>query len=181
MDGWLNADYFPASREILHLDATKTFPFSDGAFDYVYCEHMIEHIPLCDGLRMLQECFRILKKGGVIRISTPNLAFVIDLFRRDKTAIQDAYIRWSTDHYIEDALGYNETYVVNHFVRGWGHQFIYDAKTLRRSLEKAGFAQLSECRLNESDVPELRNLEYEARMPPGFLRMETMTVEATKV
>ena len=41
--GWLNADYFPRSRNILHLDATKPFSLlGSDIFDYVFSEHMIE-------------------------------------------------------------------------------------------------------------------------------------------
>jgi hypothetical protein len=34
---------------------------------------MIEHISKSDGLRLLQECWRILKPGGVIRLTIPDL------------------------------------------------------------------------------------------------------------
>src|SRR6266513_279915 len=44
MVGWLNTDVLPASREVVYLDATRLFPFKDNTFDYVFSEHMIEHI-----------------------------------------------------------------------------------------------------------------------------------------
>src|SRR3954451_18626949 len=66
-DGWLNADLFPRSASVIHLDATALFPFGDESFDYVFSEHMIEHVPYEQGLRMLSECHRVLKRGGKIR------------------------------------------------------------------------------------------------------------------
>ena len=44
LDGWLNSDYYPPLASVLHLDATKRFPFEDNTFDYVFSEHVIEHI-----------------------------------------------------------------------------------------------------------------------------------------
>ena len=44
MVGWLNTDVLPTSRKVAYLDATRRFPFNNDVFDYVYSEHMIEHI-----------------------------------------------------------------------------------------------------------------------------------------
>src|SRR4028119_2083578 len=43
IEGWLNSDYTPKPGVIV-VDATKEFPFENSSFDYIYCEHMIEHI-----------------------------------------------------------------------------------------------------------------------------------------
>src|SRR5579863_5675247 len=69
--GWLQTDLEPDLRSV-YLDATKRFPFADGTFDYIVAEHVIEHVRYEDALKMLHECYRVLKNGGVIRISTPN-------------------------------------------------------------------------------------------------------------
>jgi predicted SAM-dependent methyltransferase len=181
LDGWLNSDLFQHSSSILHLDATDVFPFANDTFDYIYSEHMIEHISYSHGLAMLRECNRVLKNNGTIRISTPNLQFLIDLYRNNKSELQMEYIKWATDTYIETAPYYDDTFVINNFVRCWRHAFIYDEKTLRSSLEKAGFAKIIRCDLNESEHETLRNLENEERLPKGFLKLESVTLEGTKI
>jgi predicted SAM-dependent methyltransferase len=180
LSGWLNTDYFPHSRDIMHLDATQPFPFKNETFDYVFSEHMIEHISYRYGLKMLAECRRVLKPFGNLRISTPNLAFLIDLARTDKSGLQRAYIRWASRTFIAGAPEDNETFVINNFVRDWGHTFIYDEKTLRGAMTSAGFSQITKFELQESRHAALRNLENETRMPPGFLRLETLTLEGGK-
>jgi len=70
--------------------------------------------------------------------------------------------------------------VINNYVRDWGHQFIYDDRTLRFALEGAGFAQLERRLLNDSSDPTLRGLENTERMPEGFLQLESLTLEAVK-
>lgn len=47
-------------------------PYKDKFFDIVYAAELIEHITNPDYL--LEECYRILKPGGFIIITTPNLA-----------------------------------------------------------------------------------------------------------
>jgi predicted SAM-dependent methyltransferase len=180
LEGWLNSDLSPSSNRILRLDATDPFPFPDETFDYVFSEHMIEHNSYSNGLAMLNECYRVLKDNGKIRISTPDLSFLIDLYNQDKSVLQREYIEWATDTFINSAPYYDDTFVINNFVRDWGHLFIYDERTLRLALEKSGFTAITRCNLNESDNEELKQLENENRMPKGFLKLESFTLEAIK-
>ena len=71
-------------------------------------------------------------------------------------------------------------FVVNNFMRDWGHQFVYDAPVLRRCLEEAGFTGVTQPALMESPEPSLRGLEHAARMPEGFLAFESLVFEAVK-
>jgi predicted SAM-dependent methyltransferase len=180
INGWLNSDYQPYPTDTLQLDATQTFPIEDNQFDYIFSEHMIEHLEYAGGSSMLKESFRILRKDGTIRVSTPDLPFLIDLYRSDKSAQQIAYIKWATDNFVP-GTDYDDVFVINNFVRAWGHTFIYDEKTLRSSMEKAGFTNITKCDLNQSVKAPFRDLENETRLPPGFLRMETLTLEGTKL
>jgi predicted SAM-dependent methyltransferase len=180
LDTWLNSDFSPQTPGIVHLDATQRFPFEDCQFDFVFSEHMIEHISFSQGLVMLSECYRVLKERGKIRISTPDLCFLLELYKADKSDFQKEYIRWSTETFIPDAPYDDAIFVINNFVRDWGHLFIYDENTMQYALRKARFSQITRCPLNASDDEVLRNLENEERLPPGFLRLETMTFEGTK-
>ena len=65
-------------------------------------------------------------------------------------------------------------------MRSWGHRFLYDEPVLRRALEDAGFVGVTRHDLDESGEPALRGLANEKRLPEGFLRLETITLEATK-
>ena len=71
--GWANTDCtlnFPAN---IHLDVTRRFPVADAVFDFVYTEHLIEHLTREQADHMLCECYRILKPGGVLRVVCPDL------------------------------------------------------------------------------------------------------------
>lgn len=178
LPGWWNTDLNPCHPSITQLDATQRFPFNDGIFSRVFSEHMIEHVPYAGGLAMLRECNRVLEPGGRIRISTPNLNFLIDLVRRfDKIDLD--YIAWACGVF-NPGEPVRAATVFNNFVRAWGHQFIYDRDTLSTALLAAGFVKIRAHGLQQSEDLEFRGLENDTRMPPGFLALETMTLEAEK-
>ncbi|MHB1157914.1 MAG: class I SAM-dependent methyltransferase [Phycisphaerales bacterium] len=61
-------------------DATA-LPFDDGAFDVVFSNTILHHLPTPRAERMLVECWRVLRSGGVLLIR--------DLFRpRDEDEVE---------------------------------------------------------------------------------------------
>jgi predicted SAM-dependent methyltransferase len=181
LPGWLNVDYVPERRGALYLDARRPFFFKDETFDYIFSEHMIEHMSYHDGLNMLGECHRILKGRGKIRIETPDLAFLIALYCDDKSPLQRDYIAWASRTFIRDAPEDNEVFVMNNFMRDWGHMFIYDEHTLKTAMITAGFTDIVKCELKQSKDDALCNLESLARIPTKFLELETIILEGTKI
>jgi predicted SAM-dependent methyltransferase len=51
-------------------------PYADGSVDLIYCSHVIEHIEDVHAFRFLREAARVLRPGGVLRISTPDAHFL---------------------------------------------------------------------------------------------------------
>jgi predicted SAM-dependent methyltransferase len=179
LGGWLNTDFEPPPGAML-LDATRAFPLADNAFSYIYSEHMIEHVPYLAGQTMLRECFRVLKPGGVLRISTPDLAFLVNLYQAPALPLHQRYIEHAISKYAPHAPRPLASFVVNNFVRNWEHQFIYDEATLRQAMEDAGFSEIVRCELQQSGHADLAGRENEARMPEGFLALESLILEGTK-
>ena len=52
-------------------DANNKFPFKDNSFDVIIAGEIIEHT--FDDVSFLDECYRILKKSGLLIVTTPNL------------------------------------------------------------------------------------------------------------
>lgn len=187
--GWLNADFSPRSRSAIFMDATQPFPLPGASFDFIFSEHMIEHVPFEQGQKMIAECFRVLKPGGTIRIATPNLENVAALETAGPTEAQQRYVRWAIDNHVEYAPrdgkgaegGYRPSYVINNFFWGFGHYFVYDPASLGGALTRAGFSDVRSFMPGESDVAELRGLETHAKLiGEEFNLFETMVLQATK-
>jgi predicted SAM-dependent methyltransferase len=179
LPGWLNTELCPRGSEVF-LDATRPFPFAADTFAFIYTEHMIEHIPYEGAMSMMRECFRVLRPGGVVRIVTPNMAFLHSLLAAPLTPEQAAYIRYSYEaHRIGGPAG-SAIHVVNNFVRSWGHQFIYDLETLSALVTNAGLTGVVASPLLQSAHAAFQGLAKTDRMPEGFLEMESIVVEARK-
>ncbi len=209
INGWFNTDLEPISNEVYYLDVLELFPFENSAFDYVYSEHMIEHITYPQCLNMFNEVFRVLKPGGIFRVATPNIERLVDLFSRNKTQSQIRYIEWSANvgiglysenwsklqtqrpewaidqqhfldyypHITEDSV----CFIVNNFFRSYGHRFLFDAKSLRASLKSAGFIEITQHEIGESDYECLNGLETHGNLigdSPN--RYETLVMEGLK-
>ena len=67
----VDANY--SSSRVLQGSLTS-LPFPDGSFDRALCLDVLEHLSFEDQPRALQELFRILRPGGELFVSVPNLA-----------------------------------------------------------------------------------------------------------
>ena len=71
-DDWTNVDVLPAPGVLAH-DLREPLPFADGAFDFVYHSHVLEHFRVGDAPAFLKECRRVLRPGGTLRAVVPDL------------------------------------------------------------------------------------------------------------
>ena len=143
--GWLNVDLDCGVRAgVVYLDATRPFPIKTGAFDAVLYEHMIEHIPKPDAVRMIGEIFRVLKPGGKFRVVTPDLDTLIDLFRRPIEGPAQRYMDCIAR--IHGVTSVSPGDAVNLAFYEYGHRHIYMVSELRSMLVDAGFTDILEGR-----------------------------------
>lgn len=180
IEGWLNTDRSP-TKKIVFLDASKRFPFNDCTFDYVLSEHLIEHLTYQDGLRLVQECYRVLKPGGKIRISTPDLRFLIELYNENRTELQERYVVWAVKSFLPDISDNFNIFVINNFFRNFGHKFIYDYKTLRNLLDYCRFVNMTQCSVGESNDKNFKAVEsHNQYIGNDFNKLESLILEGTK-
>lgn len=87
---WTNVDYdsdyygYKSDLIDIHWDITSGLPVNveSNSAELVYCSHTVEHL-LDDHVgHMLREAYRILKPGGVIRVTTPNAALFYWAYKR---------------------------------------------------------------------------------------------------
>jgi len=103
-------------RGLAQTDARGSLPFRDGVFGLVVASEVIEHLP--EGVAFLRECRRVLREGGTLLLTTPNLW---DVRRLTKPLVGQP---WSGD---TDPT----------------HVNLYTPARLRRELTAAGFVRAS--------------------------------------
>lgn len=156
--GWVNIDLEMHPGVDLVHDVRDGLAFQDVR--YIYAEHFIEHLTYDEGLRFFRECRTALRDDGILRISTPNLDWVM-----------------ATQYITPDAI--TNCFAMNKAFRGWGHRFLYNAATLEATLHAAGFASVRFFGYGESGDPLLSGLERHPTSPDSAETPHVIIAEAT--
>jgi len=90
--GWINLDYpsewyssVQKKHKFLPYDIRNdTLPFEDNSVDKIYCSHVIEHIENEYVQKMLKESYRVLARGGILRIACPDAEFLYEMTKSGK-------------------------------------------------------------------------------------------------
>jgi predicted SAM-dependent methyltransferase len=147
LPGWANIDLH--GRRNLIWDLTRPLPVAPGSIRFIYSEHFIEHIPREACRQLLLNARAALGEEGVLRVSTPDLAFWARTYLEGRR-IQHPHAGWFPD---------TPCAMLNDQMRLWGHQFIYDEAELTRLLRACGFTRIARVPHGQSPHPELQGLE----------------------
>ncbi len=133
----LSADLFASGRGTpswswVRADANAAMPFASGAFDYVLCREGIEHLE--DQMGFIRECARVLKPGGTIVLTTPN---VMHLAARASAFLTgQRNLRRGLVNEVQTLRARNGSRLYH------GHVFLLDYYRARYILRVAGFDRL---------------------------------------
>jgi len=87
---WTNVDLKAVSPLVIEYNILKNLPFEDNVFDVVYHSHILEHLSRSAGEKLLRECVRVLKPGGIIRVVVPDLAYSCQLYLECLKAVKNS-------------------------------------------------------------------------------------------
>jgi ubiquinone/menaquinone biosynthesis C-methylase UbiE len=141
-------------RAIRYMNVTKKFPFADNTFEYVYSSHMLEHLFPQQADTCLREIYRVLKKGGILRISLPDLDRIVH-----------AYNPQQPEEFLEDMYETKQKHTKNQ------HHWHYNVISLTHKLESIGFSEIYRCQFRQSRCSDIQQVES---------RPESLFVEAVK-
>jgi predicted SAM-dependent methyltransferase len=160
--GWVNVDLArPGRRLDLRWDLRRPLPFPAGTADTIFTEHLLEHLPVDDGLRLLRECARLLVDGGVLRVAVPDLERYIEAYSGRDQLLDEVRPGRPTR-----GLAFCEVFFK------FGHRSMYDFETLHVLCVEAGFSVVERSAFNEGRVQPSPDTPTR--------RAETLYVEAMK-
>jgi SAM-dependent methyltransferase len=109
---WIHVDWDNADL-CVNLAEEQILPLEDNSIALVFSAHLIEHLPQESLLVLLRECYRILKRGGRIRIECPDTEKLVDLYRRSDSHML-RHFRERRRELLVEQFGYPEKYLEDH-------------------------------------------------------------------
>jgi len=178
-EGWLTADAFKPQADI-YMNVKARWPFPDNSIDVLYSEHMLEHIHIDSVPHVLAEAQRVLKPGGLFRVTVPDL----EIHARNYVAGNSDFFRPIVEKYqarlksqknkywlVRSNGGAFMTRAVQRFYR---HRWMYDFETLSSCLQEVGFTKCTKQSWSKSIDTLAGKMDREDRA------FETLYIDAIK-
>jgi predicted SAM-dependent methyltransferase len=163
-EGWVNIDLYGPPTDVT-WNLARGIPFDDGTVDAVFHEHLMEHIPLEAGLKVTEECHRVLNPGGVLRMAVPDAGRYVRSYT-DANGDSRAFLERNRPARPTTLLAVQEVFYYT------DHQTMYDFETLALVCRAAGFEQVEEASYGLSRLDPVPDSPHRER--------ESLYVEAVK-
>lgn len=133
---WINYDM----QELKHGDMKTDIigqiediatTFKENTFAEIYCVHVIEHFRPPAGRKIIQDCFYLLRKGGILIMEGPDVLGMYWLFT------SHPQYKGNIKYLIDGLYGRQEHYEV--LGREWGHRWGYTVHTMADLMRELGF------------------------------------------
>lgn len=166
----------PWSPEILVHDVRKGLPFEQDSLDVIYASHFLEHLYFVEAQRLLKECYRVLRPGGIIRMVVPDLrAIIFEYLGQGQLGRIPQGISNPADICVYRLLlrdreppSGNLVYRIYNALKDFhSHKWMYDAESLIRHFESAGFIDVREETFLQSRIEGIEKIESADRVLNG--------------
>lgn len=147
LEGFVAVDFF-FSNVGYGADLRYPFLIDDAVFDGIFTEHTLEHLSYGEVARVLAECWRILKPGGMIRIIVPDLSIFVENYMLQNEG-------WFKDWEREVLKPRGRSMIsrmeaLSFVTQEYGHRSAWDFETMAGFLTRAGFAEICRRGFRES-------------------------------
>jgi len=121
IDGFKDLDFVSdryekvRTKNFIPYDIRKdNIPFKNNSVDNIFCSHVIEHIEENYTVKFFEECSRVLKDNGILRVTCPDSKFLHRMLINDKRFwIQKRYINW----FLSRGVKFEEVDEIDCFIR----------------------------------------------------------------
>jgi len=136
---------------IIHHDFRYGIPFRNESVGYIFSSNFLEHLTEPMSMKLLMDCFRVLKKNGKILFIVPDLDEEVRTIEKDITSYKKNRKIEPLQKYLTPCFAPEGEFAT--------HKVIYNFEALKRTLEMAGFNKIKRMKPFEGDFPDLKKLE----------------------
>jgi len=148
--GWVNIDLFDRGRPplvpaaqpqtvVISHDLRLGLPLDESTCDLIYSSHFFEHLSFANGARLMRDCHRALRSGGIFRAALPDFRADFEAYLRGDDRFFAPLDEHGLMHGFEPRHRTLVDYV-NYCVYQYGeHVAIYDEQKMIRVLLDVGF------------------------------------------
>lgn len=155
------------SSNVVYVNLNKRWKQKSNSVEIVYASHLFEHLNLKSRDLFLDEAYRVLKSGGVIRLVVPDLykickKYILE-YEEDIINNPSTELMWAINMNVEGQYN-NISFIKKKLaqVQGFPHQhkFMYDQKSIGILLEQNGFSKINYMKYGESNyIKEILDVE----------------------
>jgi SAM-dependent methyltransferase len=158
--GWINIDLLGDPVDVA-WNMASPLPFDSGSVAAIFHEHLLEHLPLGASDVFMQECYRVLRPGGILRVGVPDAGSLIRSYAGDQSYLEELHPGRPTALLAVQELFY------------WHrHCAMFDVETLDLLFRAGGFPDPRQREFGDTDLGQAPDTERR--------RAETLYMEARK-
>ena len=120
-------------------DITQHIPLVNDSINLIFSRATIEHLTYEELINHFLECHRLIKTGGYVRMTVPDMDIMINNYLKKEEDLEKAKIESeiSTSQHIENHTDLFISRVLYH-----DHYYLHNFDTLNRALKKTGFTNI---------------------------------------
>lgn len=161
---FINIDAIPASHIHYVRPIDDLSPFADNSVDLIYASHCLEHFSHLKVRDVLAEWYRVLKAGGVLRLSVPDFDLLLRIYEASGKDI---------DSILAVLMG-GQDYKYNF------HLTSFNKRSLAELLANAGFRETREWQHGSTEITSIDDFSAFHLQVNGTSYPISLNLEAVK-
>ena len=130
-------------RQFVFHNLKYGIPLQDSSVDFIFSSHVLHHLYREEALALIRESLRVLKPGGTMRITVPDLEVIVALYLEGRRERALEYLFYSKEPRSNLSR----------------RCYQYDFTLLKDLMNEAGVRKVRRCKFREGSVPDLDRLD----------------------
>jgi len=141
-------------------DITRHIPLEDNSVDLIFSRATLEHLTYHELINHFLECHRLIKKGGYIRMSVPDMDIMVKNYLDKQEDLEKAKREGEISIAMMPCENHTDLFIQR--VLYHDHYYLHNFDTLSRALKKTGFTNIKKVKPGQCQISEIAEELYKA-------------------